>query len=229
MAKISASAKRTLTEERRKQILDAATSVFSEKGYDRATIADVARAAGVAEGSIYNYFKNKTDLLISIPRQIIQTPVEAMMGQMRLAGAAPIPPERMLPIIAKNMMTVFRQNGHIFRILFSALPTLSPSVREEYLNRVIFYIWDILEAYFRELIEKGLLRPDLNPAILTRSFVGMFIPFVLLNQLVPLKGFDAAQVLDQNVKIFLRGVLADEAAPRLTAPKQRQAKKIVVE
>src|SRR5215831_12068350 len=51
---------------RRTQILDAATQVFASKGFNRATIRDVAQAAGVADGTIYNYFANKTDLLFGL-------------------------------------------------------------------------------------------------------------------------------------------------------------------
>jgi AcrR family transcriptional regulator len=51
---------------RRSHILEAAAGVFAEKGYHRATIKDVARAAGVSDGSIYNVFENKTALLISL-------------------------------------------------------------------------------------------------------------------------------------------------------------------
>jgi len=230
MPKISTSARRALTEERRKQILDAATKVFAAKGFDRATIADIARAANIAEGSIYNYFKNKSDLLISIPRQVIQPPVESVLGQMRAASAAPIPPELMLPIVAKNMAAVFRQNGHIFRILISALPNMSQSAREQYLNRVIFYVWDILEAYFRELIEKGILRRELNPVILTRAFVGMFIPFLLLNEILSLKrsaDFDYDQVIAANVSLFLRGALAEGNPP--TKCQTKRIQKIAIE
>lgn len=197
--------------ERQKQILDAAAKVFAAKGYERATIADIARAAGIAEGSIYNYFKNKGDLLISIPRRAIQPPVESVIGRMRIAGAAPIPPEQMLPIIAKNMTMVFRQNGHIFRILMSALPRMSRSAREQYLNRVIFYAWDIPEAYFRELIEKGILRRELNPAILTRAFVGMFLPFVMLRDVLQVEtdaDWSDDQLIADLVPLFLGGVLA---------------------
>jgi AcrR family transcriptional regulator len=51
---------------RRTQILDAATRVFASKGFNRATIHDVARDAGVADGTIYNYFASKTDLLFGL-------------------------------------------------------------------------------------------------------------------------------------------------------------------
>ena len=51
---------------RRSHILEAAAGVFAEKGFHRATIKDVARAAGVSDGSIYNVFENKMALLLSL-------------------------------------------------------------------------------------------------------------------------------------------------------------------
>ena len=51
---------------RRNQILDSAALVFAEKGFHPTTIRDIARAAGVADGTIYNYFANKPALLIGI-------------------------------------------------------------------------------------------------------------------------------------------------------------------
>ncbi len=227
MPRVSRRARKALTEERRKQILDAATKVFAAKGFERATIADVAKAAGIAEGSIYNYFKNKGDLLISIPRQMIQPRVESVVEMMQIAET-PIPPEQMLPMVAKNITTVFQQNEHVFRILFSALPTMTPGVREQYFNRVLLYVWDVLEAYLRGLIEKGILRQDLNPTILTRVFVGMLIPFVLLNLIMMPNSppqFDYDQIITEAVTVFLRGALAEDA--RGTPSKQR--KKIPVE
>ena len=52
--------------EKRDRITEAAISVFAEKGYTSARVADVARKAGVADGTIYLYFRNKEDLLLSI-------------------------------------------------------------------------------------------------------------------------------------------------------------------
>src|SRR5690242_15098479 len=58
---------------RRNQILDAATTVFSEKGFHRATIRDVAKTAGIADGTIYIYFENKTAILFGILDRMNQT------------------------------------------------------------------------------------------------------------------------------------------------------------
>jgi TetR/AcrR family fatty acid metabolism transcriptional regulator len=52
--------------DKKPQIIDAAIKVFAKKGFYNSKVADVAKAAGIADGTIYLYFKNKDDLLISL-------------------------------------------------------------------------------------------------------------------------------------------------------------------
>jgi AcrR family transcriptional regulator len=58
---------------RREQIVGAAMRVFAEKGFRRATTREVARAAGVSEGTIYNYFEDKDALLLAILDRLNET------------------------------------------------------------------------------------------------------------------------------------------------------------
>lgn len=58
---------------RRAQILTAATEVFAAKGFHRAATKEIARSAGIAEGTIYNYFDSKEDLLLGILHQLNET------------------------------------------------------------------------------------------------------------------------------------------------------------
>jgi TetR/AcrR family fatty acid metabolism transcriptional regulator len=224
MPKISASARRALTEERRKQILKAATKVFAAKGFDRATIADVAREAGIAEGSIYNYFKNKGDLLVGIPRQVIQPPVEAARTKMAISTSGETPlPEQMLTTTAESIIAVFQRNAHIFRILISALPTLPQATRGRYLNQVILYATDLLETYFKAQIKCGVFRRGLNPRVLSRAFIGMFFPFVMLAEVLQADttNWDYDQLIAEIVPLFLRGALADEPKRKTKRSKDR--------
>jgi len=52
---------------KRESIIQAAIEVFSKKGFQAATVSEIAEMADVADGSIYQYFKNKEDLFFSIP------------------------------------------------------------------------------------------------------------------------------------------------------------------
>ena len=61
-----ASKRETARQEKKERIIEAAVKVFAKKGFYTANVKDVARVAGVADGTIYLYFKNKDDLLISL-------------------------------------------------------------------------------------------------------------------------------------------------------------------
>lgn len=220
MPKISPAARRALTEERKTQILSAAAKVFAQKGFERATIADIAREAGVAEGSIYNYFKNKSDLLVNIPRGIVQPAVESMHLPLMARTADEPPPDVVLTTIARTLISTVRQNAHIFRILLSALPTMKRSSRQQYLEQVVVYATGLLEGYFKQQIARGVFRPDLNPTIATRTFIGMFFPLVMLGEVLQVEKpdtFDDDEFIATAVSLYLKGVLA--------APKRTRAKK----
>jgi AcrR family transcriptional regulator len=58
---------------RRTQILDAAITVFSEKGFHRATIKEIARVAGIADGTIYTYFASKDEVLLAVLDRLNET------------------------------------------------------------------------------------------------------------------------------------------------------------
>ena len=70
--------------ERKKQILNSAIKVFGEKGFQNATIAEIAKDAGVGDATIYEYFRNKEDLLLAIPvevtKELIPQIEDHMMG-----------------------------------------------------------------------------------------------------------------------------------------------------
>ena len=215
MPRISADARRAYTAERRKHILSAAAKTFAAKGYERATIADIARAARVAEGSIYNYFKNKGDLLVSIPRQMIEPKVVAVSAEaLRSFSAETASPEQVLTMVAQNVITVVQQNAQIFRILVSALPSMNQATRQKYMQQVVLYATGVLEGYFQEQIKQGVLRKGLKPRILARAFIGMFFPFVMLRDVLQVEtdaDWSDDQLIADLVPLFLNGVLANKS------------------
>lgn len=210
MPKNNPRAHRALAEERRKQILDAAATVFAKKGFERATISDVAKQAKLAEGSIYNYFKNKGDLLVSIPRQAVQPTIERMSAQMA-EPSDNVPPDQFLTTFVQNIIVTFQQNGHVFRIMLSALSSMSQATREKYFNQVVLYTLTMLESYFNKQIEQGVFRRDLNATTLARAFVGMLLPFIALREVLQVEDntdWNYDHLTQELISLFLRGVLA---------------------
>jgi AefR-like transcriptional repressor, C-terminal domain len=110
------------------------------------------------------------------------------------------------------MMSGIRENAPIFRILLSALPRMDQKMREQYCRQVILYAVGVLQAYLQEQTQRGVLQPDLDPAILALALVGMFFPSVLIHdvlQLETLHAGDYERVISTCVGIFLHGTLTE--------------------
>src|SRR5499433_2941113 len=119
---------------RRSQILDAATQVFASKGFNRATIRDVAQNAGVADGTIYNYFANKTDLLFGLLDRLNDT--ERRPASLAQATAAPVADfedafRAYFRAYVRERVEVLWSNADLFR---AVLPELlaNPDLRTRY-------------------------------------------------------------------------------------------------
>src|SRR5919202_4268877 len=72
--------------DKREAILRAATSVFAHNGYFNSKVADIAREAGVADGTVYLYFKSKEDILHSIFDRSVEEALDAARKQVKLAS-----------------------------------------------------------------------------------------------------------------------------------------------
>lgn len=67
-----------VSEERRPQIVEAATQVFIRKGYRKTTMPDIAREAGLSVGGVYWYFKSKDEVVLALLEEIFQSDLESM-------------------------------------------------------------------------------------------------------------------------------------------------------
>ena len=74
--------------ERRSAILEAAIDTFAQRGFHHARVSDVARQAGVADGTIYLYFKSKDDLLISLFEEKMEQIVETFQAEVNQHDSA---------------------------------------------------------------------------------------------------------------------------------------------
>jgi AcrR family transcriptional regulator len=160
--------------ERQTRILDAAAAVFARKGYHQATIRDIAQLADVADGTIYNYFDNKFDLLIGI------------MG--RVAELEQLPRELTdaLHEDARDfVVAAFRHRiGRIEQgeeLLKAVLPQVfvNPDLRARFYQQYVLRIAHLLEPYVQAQVEAGQIRP-VNVPLTTRVLQAMFVGLLIL-------------------------------------------------
>lgn len=226
MPRVSPDAKVRLEGTRRSQILTAAAVIFARKGFDRATIADIAKAAGLAEGSIYNYFRSKDELLAQIPRQLAQPVLTQLLDRLPSPASAEEMEAFLLQLGTASVERV-RTNARLFKVFFSALPHLSPSGRATYLQLVRINAASRLERILRDGVRAGYLRKDLNPAIVAMVFPGMLFIFLMIQEVLVgrrMVPYDYDEIVSEVVRLFLYGSASRPRAARRSVglPAQRR-------
>jgi AcrR family transcriptional regulator len=165
-----------LIEARRNQLLDAAASVFAEKGYHRATTKEIAGAAGVSEGTIYNYFDNKADLLIGMMtrlaelRELPQELEDALQSDAR---------EFLVAIFRNRMGRIVQSHEKVFQAILPEILT-NPELRERYFQEFVQPTVMMLEGYIQARVQLGHLRP-VNVPLTVRAVQGMFVGLLILH------------------------------------------------
>src|SRR5262245_22501630 len=120
---------RQIVEARRALIVDAATHVFAEKGFYRATIKDIARAAGIADGTIYNYFDNKEALLSAIlDRLAAQDTTPESVAQ--------FDPRAFIAAYLRNRIALLWPNYEIFKAVLPEL-LVNQDLRDLYYQQIL--------------------------------------------------------------------------------------------
>jgi AcrR family transcriptional regulator len=215
-----------LIEERRNQILDAAARLFARKGYKGATIREIAREAGVAEGTIYNYFDSKHDLLISLPQRISWPMVSSFVRSARRQGPATVAEDedQMVRLLQATMSSI-QQHTDAVKVLLAYIPFMDEEIQAQFLEETTLFFTRIFdfEGFLQKRIEAGTFR-SLDTAIAARAFVGMVLVFVLSQEILPGRKvipMSYEEIAHEIVQLFLYGAVArreEEVTTKLDDP-----------
>ena len=162
---------------RREQIVGAATRVFAEKGFRRATTREVARAAGVSEGTIYNYFEDKDALLLAILDRLNETERRAADFEEGMATDF----RGFLEHYLRRRIAWIWESREIFRVALSEM-LVNAELRERYLRSVVDPTMKIAEDNFRTRMEQGEVRETEAPLAM-RSMAGAVLGILVLGLL----------------------------------------------
>ncbi|MBA3637518.1 MAG: TetR/AcrR family transcriptional regulator [Actinomycetota bacterium] len=182
---------------RREQIVGAATRVFAEKGFRRATTREVARAAGVSEGTIYNYFENKDALLLAILDRLNETERRAADFEEGMATDF----RGFLEQYLRRRMSLIWENREAFRVVLSEM-LVNAELRERYLRHVVDPTMRIAEENFRSRMEQGEVR-ETDAPLAMRSVAGSVLGVLVLGLL----GDEEINSRSEEVPDVLAGLL----------------------
>jgi TetR/AcrR family transcriptional regulator, fatty acid metabolism regulator protein len=208
-------------EDKRRRIVDAAVHVFAEKGFFGARVAEIAEAAGVADGTIYLYFKSKDDILISLFEEKM---AEIIKRLQEILSGLDDPEVKMRRYIVEHLKLVAEQ-PHLMQVLTVELRQSARFIKEyspKAFARYLAVIGNILEEGQR----KGIFRRDLEPSIFRRALFGAIdeisLEWVLRGPSPPpepgkpapprvISDRDPVAVGEQIGEFILRGLRADSA------------------
>lgn len=185
-----------------RQILDAAVIVIAENGYHQAQVSKIAKEAGVADGTIYLYFKNKEDILISVFREnlaIFSKNVEEILKKEMSTSDK-------LYYIIENHFRLLDGNRHLAIVTQLELRQSSKDLRHR-INQVLKEYLTLLDRIIMEGIEKGELVKDLDYR-LARQMVFGTIDEILTSWVMNEQKYQLMNLAQNVHKIIMNGMKA---------------------
>jgi len=186
---------------KRERILRAAIEIFSRKGFFNSKVSEIARAAGVADGTIYLYFKNKDDLLISL----FEEKMGEIVRDVREKVAAGTGALSRLRIFIDNHMDLLVREAGLIEVIQVELRQSNKFMKEYVPVRFLEYL-DVLSAILEEGKREGVFRSDLNVTLARRAIFGALDEISLAYVLSRKKKYDPAASAEEIYRIFARGL-----------------------
>ncbi len=185
--------------DKRRQILEAGVGVFARKGYFSARVRDIASAAGVADGTIYLYFKNKEDIVVSLFADVLER--HLARAKEEIAGVR-TPREKLLAI-ARHHLTALSERRDV-AILFQTELRQS-TLLSRISSKELRGYFDLLSRVIEEGQKTGVFRPELPRSVVVQSFFGALDELVTSWILSPTH-YNLVELAEPVTDLFLGGL-----------------------
>ena len=181
--------------DRRQQIIDAALKAFAAKNYDTASVADIAKEAGITKRAIYRYFPSKRDLFFAVRNQVYMSVVDNLWKEMPEA-------KNIADLADKLMVAHVRfsiENPDMSRIIINTISEAATKEFQANIEALLGDRADEIEGLMRTGIAEGSVDPDIDPRFIAWIIILLF--FILLyvhaaeqNSAIP-RGEEAARIV----------------------------------
>ncbi|MDO8956122.1 MAG: TetR/AcrR family transcriptional regulator [Deltaproteobacteria bacterium] len=136
-----------LVKQRREEIIQAASKIFTEKGYHLATIRDICKASGLGPGTLYNYIKKKEDILYLIYNQLTMMLTQCLVGTIENTKKDPY--EQLKEALSKTIDTTWDYQDLIL-LMYQETASLDRESMHNILKRESDYV-----ALWERILERG--------------------------------------------------------------------------
>jgi len=191
--------------DKRDALLRAAIETFAARGFFNAQVADVARTAGVAAGTVYLYFRGKDDLLISIFEKTMKEAIAA--GRESIDGSSdPLAQLRAIARLHLDRMSRDRDLAIVFQVELRQSTKFMERFSATHLREYLGIIRDVI-ARGQSL---GIFRKTLNPTLAAKLLFGM-LDEMATNWILSRRKYSLVADADAIVDLFVRGVGTERA------------------
>ncbi|MEK3933972.1 TetR/AcrR family transcriptional regulator [Sporosarcina sp. FSL W7-1349] len=183
-----------------KQIVDAAVIVIAENGYHQAQVSKIAKEAGVADGTIYLYFKNKEDILINVFREkmaIFISELEEILKRNHTVS-------ELLYALIENHFRILHEDRHLAIVTQLELRQSNKELRTR-INNVLREYLALLDQILKKGIENGELDADLDIR-LARQMVFGTMDETLTTWVINDQKYDLLELSPKVHKIIMHGL-----------------------
>ncbi len=188
-------------ENKHSKIISAAVKVFAKKGFFTARISDIAKEAKVADGTIYLYFNNKYDILLSVFEEEIGKIVKKTVNLIEKESD----PQIMLEIFIAQHLLAMKKNKNLAEVIQIELRQSNKVIKNYRNNKFTEYI-----GIIGEIIEKGqktgVYRDDVNPEIAKRAFFGALDEVSRVWNVSLETHYTVEEISSQIIQFFLSGI-----------------------
>jgi TetR/AcrR family fatty acid metabolism transcriptional regulator len=202
-------------ENKHQTILKAAVKIFAEKGFYNSRVSEIAKEANVADGTIYIYFKNKDDILISLFEEEFGQIVENMRKELEKDKEIDVFQKiKRFALLHLSFVAKQKQLGEVLGVEVRQ----SSKFMKEYINKPFIEYLNLIRSIVIEGQEKGLIRKDLTPGIMKRAFFGALDEMARYWVLSTQKKHNINEAALQISSIFIRGMMSEEAWKNYQTP-----------
>jgi AcrR family transcriptional regulator len=181
------------------EIVDAAATLFREKGFVATSLEDIAREVGMYKGSLYHYIKSKEDLLFAVVRE----PAESILADVRELSSLDLPPSEKIRRITRSHVRVLEENFTYCSVYLDEVAGRHRSDEWSAMDRE--YVQAVM-GVIQEGQQRGEFGRQVDPRTTTLALIGS------LNWLThwyhPEGELKGAEIADRFCDIFLVGLLS---------------------
>ena len=194
-------------DDRPQEILDAALTVFAERGYRNTRLEDIGEAAGVTKGAIYHYFANKEDLLL---RAIEQRSEQAFGRIEEIVRDKTAPVSTRLRLVVRRWFgSISKERLAVVTLLLQGIAHEAPDAFHRWLARGPTASSRLIATLVREGQSRGEFRPDADAQVAARMLVSGLLQQTVWQQYaesVPDVGIAQERLVDSALELFLHSL-----------------------